>query len=72
MKNKLEPWRLIVGIISILFIIVMWVAKDVGKVYATLPKEDLLPVIVTSLTVTLVKVAFISIGIIIIKKITKK
>ena len=69
MNNKIEPYRLIVGGISILFIIVMWVIKDVGNIYVTLPKEELIPVVITSICVTLLKVAFIAIGVIVLRKI---
>ena len=72
MKNRIEPWRLIVGILSIIFIIVMWVVKDVGNIYASLPKEQLIPIIFTSVCVTLLKVAGIALVVIIIKKFTSK
>lgn len=32
-----------VGILSILFIIVLWVKKDLAAVYATFPKEQVFP-----------------------------
>ena len=72
MNNKIESWRLIVGGISILFIIAMWVIKDVGSIYANLTKEELIPVVVTSICVTLLKVAFIAIGVIVLRKIFDK
>lgn len=69
MNNKIEPWRLVVGGISILFIIAMWVIKDVGSIYANLPKEELIPVVVTSIFVTLLKVSIIAIGVIVLRKV---
>lgn len=61
MKNwKTEPWRLVVGVISILFIVVMWAKKDITSIYATAPKDQILPMIVTALAVSLVKVALIA------------
>ena len=72
MKNRIEPWRLIVGILSIIFIIVMWVVKDVGNIYASLPKEQLIPVIFTSVCVTLLKASCITLGVIILKKFINK
>lgn len=34
-----EPWRIIVGILSIVYIIFMWIKKDIVSVYATMPQE---------------------------------
>ena len=61
MKNaKKEPWRIVVGVVSLIFIVVIWVTKDIGAVYATMPTEQPIPMIVTSVVVTAVKVAAIS------------
>ena len=41
MKNqKKEPWRIIVAIISIAFIIYMWVEKDILAIYSSMPAEQ--------------------------------
>ena len=61
MKNsKKEPWRIVVGVISAAFIVFMWVKKDIGAVYTTMPQEQLVPMLVTSIVVTVVKVAAIA------------
>lgn len=39
MKDKKERWRIIVAIISVLFIVFMWVKNDIGDVYSTSPKN---------------------------------
>lgn len=70
--RKREPWRIIVGILSIMYIVFMWVRKDILAIYGTMPKEDMLPVIATSVAVTLVKVAVIAIVILLLKKVLKK
>ena len=68
MKNqKKEPWRIVVGILAIIYIVYMWVEKDVLAIYASMPKEEALPLIVTTIVVSLVKVAIIVIGILFIK-----
>ena len=61
MKDKKEIWRIVAGVVAILFIVAMWISKDVASVYRELPSEDLLPVIVTTLLVSLVKVAAIAV-----------
>ena len=70
-KQKNETWRIIVGIISIVFIIFMWVKNDIVALYTTMPKEQVLPLIITTITVSLIKVAVIAGIILIIKWIIK-
>ena len=61
MKNwKKEPWRIAVGVISILFIVFMWVKKDIVAIYQTAPKEQLIPMLVTTVVVSLLKVGLIA------------
>ncbi len=57
---KKEPWRYIVGFLSSAFIIYLWSTKDVAGQYAGMPREQLLPLIVTNVAVTLVKVVAIA------------
>ena len=61
MKNaKKEPWRIVIGVVSIIFIVVIWVTKDIDAVYDSLPIEQLVPMLATSVVVTIAKVAAIS------------
>lgn len=71
-KQKNETWRIIVGIISIVFIIFMWVKNDIVALYTTMPKEQVLPLIITTIMVSLIKVAVIAGIVLIIKWIIKK
>ena len=69
MKNrKIEPWRLVVGIASILYIIAMYVRKDLVSIDVTLS----LPLIVTSIAVTLLKVTAFVIVIFVMKWVFNK
>jgi len=45
----------------------MWVKKDIVSIYATMPQEEVIPLIVTTVVVSLVKVAVITVGIMLIK-----
>ncbi len=72
MKPKKEPWRIVVGIMSILFIIFMWVRKDILTIYATMPKEQIVPMIATTVAVSLLKVAIITAAILLVKWLVKK
>ena len=54
--KKREPWRIVVGILVIAFIVYMWVEKDIASTYTALPKEQLLPMVVTNVAVTMLKV----------------
>ena len=70
--QKKEPWIIVVAVISIAFIIYMWVEKDIVAIYSSMPKEQALPLIVTTIVVSLIKVVAITVGILFIKWIVKK
>ena len=71
-NQKKEPWRIVVAIISIIFIIYMWVEKDILAIYSSMPPEDALPLAVTTVVVSVVKVALLTVGILLIKWIAGK
>ena len=71
-ESKKEPWRIIVAIISIAFIIYMWVEKDIIAIYSSMPAEQALPLAVTTVAVSLFKVAMLTVGILLIKWIAGK
>ena len=66
-NKKKEPWRIIVGLIAILYIVYMWIEKDIAAIYSTMPKEQVLPLIATTVVVSLVKVCAIAGAILLIK-----
>ncbi len=70
--QKKEPWRIVVGVIAIIYIIYMWVEKDVVAIYSAMPAEQALPLIVTTIAVSLFKVGAITVGILFIKWIVAK
>ena len=57
---------------SILFIVVMWVKKDVAAIYSQLSPEDALPLLVTTVAVTALKVAAMAGAIVLVKWIIRK
>ena len=71
-KKKKEPWRIIVFLISLVFIVFMWAKKDIAAVYAALPAEQLAPVIATTLAVSLLNLAAIAAGVFLIKWLISK
>ena len=71
-NKKKEPWRIIVGILAIAFIVYMWVEKDIMTIYTTMPKEQVAPLIATTIAVSLIKVAAIMGGILLIRWIISK
>ncbi|MEE1037140.1 MAG: hypothetical protein U0L15_08495 [Oscillospiraceae bacterium] len=71
-KKKKEPWRIVVGILAIAFIVYMWVEKDIMAIYSTMPKEQVVPLIATTAAVSLIKVAAIAGGILLMKWIIAK
>ena len=76
MKNnggkKTEPWRMIVGMISLVLIVYMWAEKDIAAIYTTMPKEQVIPLIAATIAVSLIKVAAIAGGILLMKWIAGK
>ena len=71
-KKKIEPWRIIVFVIAVAFIIFMWVKKDIAEIYATMPSEQIVPLVLTTIAVSLLKVAVIAGVILLIKWIIGK
>ena len=71
-NRKKEPWRIVIGIIAILCIVFMWIKKDIVSIYATMPKEDIVPLITTTIVVSLFKVAAIAGAIFLVKWIIGK
>ena len=71
-KKQKEPWRIVVFIISVLFIAFMWVKNDIVSIYTTMPKEQVIPLIATTVLVSLIKIAAIAGGILLIKWIVSK
>ena len=70
--KKREPWRIAVAAASILFIVVMWVKKDVAAIYSQLSPEDALPLLVTTVAVTALKVAAMAGAVLLVKWIIRK
>ncbi len=75
-KKKIESWRIIVFVIAVILIIFMWVKKDIAEIYKTMPSEQIAPLIITTIAVSLLKVVAIAGAILLIKwtisKIKKK
>ena len=66
-NKKKEPWRIILFIISLLFIVFMWAKNDILAIYTSVPAEETLPLILTTLAVSLLKVFVIAGGVLLIK-----
>ena len=64
---KKEPWRILVGVLAIGWIVYMWVKKDIAALYAAMPPEQILPLVVTNVAVTLLKVIGIAAVILLVK-----
>lgn len=56
-KKKKEPWRIVVFILSVLFLVFMWIKNDILTIYTTMPEEQIIPLIATTIAVFLIKVA---------------
>lgn len=71
-EKKREPWRIVVFIIAAAYIVYMWVEKDIVAIYSSMPPEQALPLAVTTVVVSLIKVALIAGGILLVKWIAGK
>ena len=56
-------WRIITGMISAAYIVYMWSEKDIASIYATMPEEQILPMVAATVAVTALKVAAVAVGI---------
>ena len=70
--GKIEPWRLIVGIIAVGYIIFMWSKKDIFAIYSAMPQEQALPLVITTVAVSLIKIAALAGGIFLVRWIVRK
>ena len=70
--QKKEPWRIVVGVLAIIYIIYMWMEKDIVAIYSSMTAEQALPLVVTTVAVSLVKVGAIAVGILFVKWIVGK
>ena len=71
-NKKTEPWRIVVFVLAIAFIVFIWVKKDIAAIYAAMPEEDIAPIIVTTIAVSLLKVAAIAGVVLLVKWIIAK
>ena len=71
-KKKKEPWRLLVGIIAIAYIVYTWVEKDIFTSLTAVSGEQALPIAATSMAVTFAKVTIMAAIIFVIKWLTGK
>ena len=71
-KHKKEPWRIAVFTLSLAFIVFMWIKNDVASIYSTAPKEQIAPMIATTVAVSLFKVALLACVLLLIKWIIGK
>ena len=70
--QKREPWRIVVAVLATIYIIYMWIEKDIAAIYSNMPEEQALPLIVTTIVVSLVKVGVLTGGILFVKWIVGK
>ena len=50
-------WRIVAATISAMYIAYMWAEKDILSIYSSMPQELAAPLIVTTVAVSLLKVA---------------
>lgn len=71
-KDIPKPVRIVLFVLGVIWIGAMWVKKDVGATLAAVPAEAAVPMIVTSLVITLLKVALFAAVIWLVRKLGGK
>lgn len=71
-KPKMSLLRIIVGILAIAFILFLWIKKDILSIITNMPSEQILPLIVTTIAVSLCKVIALAALILLCKWIISK
>ena len=71
-QQKKEPWRIVVAIAAVVYIVFLWVRKDIAAIYSGMPMDQALPLIATTVAVSLVKVAAIAAVVFLVKWLTGK
>ena len=66
-NKKKEPWRVAAFVLSVLLIVFLWSKKDIASIYETMPREQIFPLVATTLAVSLLKIAVISGAVLLIK-----
>ena len=67
-----KTWRIAIAVLAIAYIAYNWIKKDIWSVYSDMPADQALPLIVTTVGVTLFKIIVIALGIWLIKKLASK
>ena len=70
--KKREPRRIVVAIISVVFIIFLWISKDIASIYEGMSVQEALPLVATTIAVSLLKVAVVAVLILVVKFIVTK
>lgn len=71
-EKKKGAWRILLGVVSLGYITFLWVKKDIAALYSTMPAEQILPLMVTTIGVSLLKAAGITAVILLMKWILGK
>lgn len=71
-NGKKAPWKNSVFIISVLFIVFLWIKKDIVTIYTTMPSQQVLPLIATSIAVSVIKMAAIAGALFLVKWMVSK
>ena len=66
-ERKIEPWRIIVGTVSIAFIMFLWVRNGIASSFAAMPKKEAIPLADAAVAVSAAKASVIA-GVILLAK----
>lgn len=68
---KMKPWRIVIFAVAVIYIIVMWVKKDVGAIFSGMG-ENAFPVLLMTIGINILKVLLFTGVILLVKWIVSK
>lgn len=72
MVGRQKNWRVACAIIAIVYIAYLWIKKGIISDFSAIPKDEMLPMVITTILVLLFKVAVIAGFIMLLKWAYKK
>ena len=60
MNKKIETWRIVLFVLALVYMAVLWSKKDIATIYASVPSDQVFPLIVTTVGVSSLKLGMIT------------
>lgn len=71
-QKKTGALKIVAACLSVAYILFLWIKKDILTIYTTAPADQVIPMVITTIGVSLLKVAALTGVILIVKRIGTK